>query len=38
VQQLLRGKEPLPEPVAIEEDLVSALKRIRAELAQAIAD
>jgi DNA-binding transcriptional MerR regulator len=38
VQQLLRGKEPLPEPVAVEEDLVGALKRVRAELAKAIAE
>jgi DNA-binding transcriptional MerR regulator len=38
VQQLLRDKAPLPEPVvANEEDLVGALKRIRAELLDAIA-
>ena len=38
VQQLLKGKDPLPEPVAPPEDLAGALKRIRAELAEALAD
>ena len=38
VQQLLKGKEPLPEPPQQEEDLVEALKRVRAELAAAIAE
>jgi DNA-binding transcriptional MerR regulator len=38
VQQLLRSKEPLPEPSQLEEDLVGALKRVRAELAAAITD
>nr|WP_314445969.1 MerR family transcriptional regulator [uncultured Sphingomonas sp.] len=38
VQQLLKGKEPLPEPAAPEEGLVEALKRVRAELTAAIAD
>jgi DNA-binding transcriptional MerR regulator len=36
VQQLLKGKEPLPEPSPQEEDLLSALKRVRAELDAAI--
>ena len=36
VQQLLRGKEPLPEPAPVEEGLVDALKRVRAELEAAI--
>jgi DNA-binding transcriptional MerR regulator len=36
VQQLLKDKAPLAEPVTNEEDLVSALKRIRAELVEAI--
>jgi len=36
VQQLLKSKEPLPEPVPVEEDLVDALKRVRAELAKAL--
>ncbi|GAA4029513.1 hypothetical protein GCM10022281_05870 [Sphingomonas rosea] len=36
VQQLLRGKDPLPEPAPVEENLVGALKRIRAELADAL--
>ena len=38
VQQLLKGKGPLPEPVHVEEDLLGALKRLRAELQQAISD
>ncbi|GAA4000304.1 MerR family transcriptional regulator [Sphingomonas humi] len=36
VQQLLKGKEPLPEPPPVEEGLVDALKRVRAELTAAI--
>lgn len=36
VQQLLKSKEPLPDPTPIEEDLVGALKRVRAELVDAI--
>lgn len=36
VQQLLKSKEPLPEPRPVEEDLVTALKRIRDDLAGAI--
>ena len=36
VQQLLRGKEPLPEPPVIEEDLLGALKRVRADLEAAL--
>ena len=36
VQQLLKSKEPLPEPAPVEEDLVDALKRVRAELARAL--
>jgi DNA-binding transcriptional MerR regulator len=36
VQQLLRSKEPLPEPPPVEEDLVAALKRVRAELKAAL--
>ena len=38
VQQLLKGKEPLPEPAPQEEGLVDALKRVRAELTAALAD
>jgi DNA-binding transcriptional MerR regulator len=38
VQQLLKAKEPLPEPAPREEELVDALRRVRAELADAIAD
>jgi DNA-binding transcriptional MerR regulator len=38
VQQLLKGKDPLPEPVRPEENLVDALKRVRADLTAAIAD
>lgn len=38
VQQLLKGKEPLPEAPAHEEGLVDALKRVRADLTAAIAD
>ena len=37
VQQLLRGKDPLPEPVAPPENLLGALKRVRDELEAAIA-
>ncbi len=36
VQLLLKGKETLPEPIPVEEDLVSALKRVRAALAGAL--
>jgi DNA-binding transcriptional MerR regulator len=36
VQQLLKGKEPLPEPLQQEDDLVGALKRLRADLVRAI--
>ena len=36
VQLLLKGKDPLPEPPRPEEDLVGALKRVRAELVAAI--
>jgi DNA-binding transcriptional MerR regulator len=36
VQLLLKGKDPLPEAPRQEEDLVGALKRIRAELVDAI--
>lgn len=36
VQQLLRSKEPLPEPEPVEEDLLAALKRVRAELGEAL--
>jgi DNA-binding transcriptional MerR regulator len=38
VQQLLKGKEPLPEPAPQDENLVDALKRVRAELTAALAD
>ena len=38
VQQLLKSKEPLPEPVPQDEGLVDALKRVRAELTAALAD
>ena len=38
VQQLLKGKEPLPEPAPQDENLIDALKRIRAELTAALAD
>jgi DNA-binding transcriptional MerR regulator len=37
VQQLLKSKEPLPEPAAPPEDLVGALRRVRADLVDAIA-
>jgi len=36
VQQLLKSKEPLPEPTPADEDLLTALKRVRAELEAAI--
>ncbi len=36
VQQLLKGKEPLPEAATREEGLVDALKRVRAELMNAL--
>ena len=36
VQLLLKSKEPLPEPPPIEEGLVDALKRVRADLQAAI--
>jgi DNA-binding transcriptional MerR regulator len=36
VQQLLRGKDPLPDPPQVEEDLLDALKRVRAELRAAL--
>ena len=36
VQQLLKSRQPLPEPKPVEEDLVGALKRVRAELKAAI--
>ena len=38
VQQLLKSKEPLPEPAPQDEGLVDALKRVRAELTAALAD
>lgn len=36
VQQLLKSKQPLPEVAPVEEGLVDALKRVRAELIDAI--
>lgn len=36
VQRLLKSKEPLPEVAPVEEGLVDALKRVRAELIDAI--
>jgi DNA-binding transcriptional MerR regulator len=36
VQQLLKSKEPLPEPAPVEEDLLAGLKRVRADLAKAL--
>lgn len=36
VQQLLRSKEPFPEPKPVEEDVLGALKRVRAELEAAL--
>lgn len=36
VQQLLKGKDPLPEPVKPEEGLLDSLKRIRADLEAAL--
>ncbi|GAA4023953.1 hypothetical protein GCM10022280_25940 [Sphingomonas swuensis] len=36
VQQLLKSKEPIPEPEPVAEDLLGALKRVRAELVEAI--
>lgn len=36
VQALLKSKAPLPEPLPIEEELIDALKRVRADLEAAI--
>jgi DNA-binding transcriptional MerR regulator len=36
VQQLLKGKDPLPDPPEPELDVVEALKRVRSELREAL--